>query len=695
MKKFKYTLLTAVILMPLSATTVSAIENTNITENEKPEQLENSKPELSDIDQIINNQNSSNITKDTDASVTSLVSNPLDQKVPIKSEWNGLKVTLDEDGTLNVSGGTITNPKPLLKFASANSNLGINLESIKKVKFLGPVKIIGSADSLFAGLPSIKSIEGLNNFDTSEVTSMRKMFDFSKVLTLDLSSFDTSNVTDMSEMFSYCDAINIDASNFNTSKVTDMSGMFLGSRYLTTVNVSSFDTSKVTNMESMFSSNALTTLDVSNFDTSKVTNMKSMFVGLKAKNLDVSNFDTSKVTNMQSMFSVMDNISSLDLSNFDTTNVTNMTYMFHKNSSSSLNLTGWNTSNVTDMNYMFYGMANLQEIDVNHFNTGKVQSMVGVFGKDSSLTKLDVSNWDTSNVTTMDQLFADTSKIEKIDVSNFNTEKVQSMRYIFSGMISLKKLDLSSFSDARIEKTLGKAGMVGSTSSMKELKIGNKFNLTSVSGVPTRSPRPTEPYTQKWQNVGNGTVENPKGQNVWTSDELENNDFKSGGADTYVWQPKAASGEVTISYVDELGDKIAVDTVLSGTVGESFTTPEPPVIDGYTYKELLQTPVVKAAKFATAGSVIKPAMMGTFTADPQSISFVYTKNPVAPVDPQKPVSEDRVDKLVTKTKATISPVTNKELPRTGINENLSVVLSIVGLGLISALGFVNIKKRIR
>ena len=45
---------------------------------------------------------------------------------------------------------------------------------------------------------------------------------------LNVSNFNTENVTSMKKMFNGCAFGGINLSNFNTSKVTDMSGMFLG-----------------------------------------------------------------------------------------------------------------------------------------------------------------------------------------------------------------------------------------------------------------------------------------------------------------------------------------------------------------------------------------------------------------------------------------------------------------------------------
>ena len=90
----------------------------------------------------------------------------------------------------------------------------------------------------------------------------------------------------------------------NTSKVTNMHGMFMGSKYLTSLDLSTFDTSKVTNMYGMFlECESLTSLDLSSFDTSNVKNMSYMFFGCSSlTSLDLSSFDTSNVTVMWCMF---------------------------------------------------------------------------------------------------------------------------------------------------------------------------------------------------------------------------------------------------------------------------------------------------------------------------------------------------------------------------------------------------------
>ena len=158
----------------------------------------------------------------------------------------------------------------------------------------------------FQDFPRLKSIEGLEHLNTSQVTDMTSMFDECKSLTsLDLSSFDTSRVTDMGAMFRYCKSLTaLNLSSFDTSKVMDMNSMFWDCSSLTSLDLSSFDTSQVTKMSDMFfRCESLTYLDLSSFDTSQVTKMSDMFSGCKSlTRLDLSNFYTSKVTDMSDMF---------------------------------------------------------------------------------------------------------------------------------------------------------------------------------------------------------------------------------------------------------------------------------------------------------------------------------------------------------------------------------------------------------
>ena len=250
----------------------------------------------------------------------------------------------------------------------------------------GSVEANTNGSGMFAYLDNVSSLD-LSGLDTSNMTSMSRMFYNSKSLTnIDLSGFDTSKVVDMKFMFGGCNNLkNLDLSNFNTSNVKTMFYMFSDCNSITTLDLSNFDTSNVTNMNAMFHGcYSLTSIDLSSFNTSKVTDMESMFFSCRLlENLDLSNFSTSKVTNMKNMFMYCYKLLILNLSNFD-------------------------TSNVTGMNNMFYECKSLKELDLSSFNTNKVTNTNGMFRTAVNLSMIYVSDlWNTSNVTNLENMFRD------------------------------------------------------------------------------------------------------------------------------------------------------------------------------------------------------------------------------------------------------------------------------------------------
>ncbi|EMY4661463.1 BspA family leucine-rich repeat surface protein [Listeria monocytogenes] len=237
------------------------------------------------------------------------------------------------------------------------------------------------------------------------------------------------------------------------------------------------------NCFSLFSKSAAISLDLSNLDTSDVTSMRAMFSESRVTSLNLSNFDTSKVTDMYCMFQGS-RVPNLDLSNFDTRNVKDMGWMF-------------NISHTT------------RSIDVSSFDTSKVTNMNSMFrDTDGLISSLDLSNFDTSNVTDMRYMFRG-STASTIDMSSFNTSKVINMSDMFYSY------DLTQ---------------------PQNIILGSQFHFLSIS-VNLYNPPTSTDYTGKWQNVGSGTVDKPKGSFIGTATELMSTYDGSTMADTYVWQP--------------------------------------------------------------------------------------------------------------------------------------------------------------
>ncbi len=235
-----------------------------------------------------------------------------------------------------------------------------------------------STSNWFFDQEKLTTIKGFENLNTSEVTTMSRMFcNCTSLTSLDLSSFDTSNVYNMFEMFSYCTSLkNLNLSNFDTSNVTDMNSMF-------------------------DNCTSLTSLDISSFDTSNVTDMNAMFhFCKKLNNLDLSSFKTEKVTEMAYMFSSCESLTGLDLRNFNTTNVMRMDGMFQFcKSLYELNLNSFDTHNVEYMDYMFCNCVSIKTIDLTSFDTRNVTIMSGMFQSCKELSKIYVGEkWSTASL---------------------------------------------------------------------------------------------------------------------------------------------------------------------------------------------------------------------------------------------------------------------------------------------------------
>ncbi len=266
------------------------------------------------------------------------------------------------------------------------------------------------------------------NFDA--LTSDFKPFDAANILTATFDeSFKGFKPTSLSYLFSRCARLRSvnNLNNLDTSNVTDMSYMFYGCESLQSLDLSNFNTSNVINMDSMFQyCTSLQSLDLSNFNTSNVENMRYMFIACTSlESLDVSKFDTSNVTNMDSMFYDCRLLQSLDVSSFDTSNVTNMNYMFYDcRLLQSLDVSNFNTSKVASMDSMFYYCSSLESLDLFNFNTSNVTNMNYMFSECFSLKSLDLSNFDTSKVAYVDDIFYECSALEELKVPNGLNERM-------------------------------------------------------------------------------------------------------------------------------------------------------------------------------------------------------------------------------------------------------------------------------
>ena len=316
--------------------------------------------------------------------------------------------------------------------------------------------------------PNLTTIEGIEYFNTENVTNMRYMFcDCRSLKSLDLTNFNTENVTDMYYMFHNCRSLeSLDLTNFNTAKVTNMKGMFSSCYALKTIYASDkFVTDQVTESTCMFS-DCLNLKDYSSskedhtyancgptgyftygrgyamFDDATET-LTFSYKGFKpegayelneggntpewiSKNSYVkkvvfdASFANARPTSCNEWFFSCSNLTTIEgIEYLNTAKVTNMNYMFDNcESLKSLDLTKFNTENVTSMKFMFEACTTLTSLDVSNFNTAKVTDINYMFSNCSALTTIYASdNFVTDQVTYGNNMFNGCEKLNGYDGS--------------------------------------------------------------------------------------------------------------------------------------------------------------------------------------------------------------------------------------------------------------------------------------
>ncbi|MGM0123753.1 hypothetical protein IGI37_001127 [Enterococcus sp. AZ194] len=167
----------------------------------------------------------------------------------------------------------------------------------------------------------------------------------------------------------------------------------------------------------------------------------------------------------------------------------------------------------------------------------------------------------------------------------------------------------------------------------KEVR-GNETGVYTTEGqtvtfVYTKDPIPTSSVTVKYQDetgkaladdiilsgeVGANYTTEKKTFDGYTFKEVIGNEngvyTTEDQTVTFVYtKDPIPTSSVTVKYQDETGKALADDIVLSGEVGANYTT-EKKAFDGYTFKEVIGNE------------------SGVYTTEDQTITFVYTKDPI-------------------------------------------------------------------
>ena len=318
----------------------------------------------------------------------------------------------------------------------------------------------------FYGCFYLTTIEGIEYFNTENVTNMRYMFcDCSSLKSLDLTNFNTENVTDMYYMFHNCTSLeSLDLTNFNTAKVTNMKGMFSSCYALKTIYASDkFVTDQVTESTCMFS-DCLNLKDYSSskedhtyancgpigyftygrgyamFDDATGT-LTFSYKGFKPEGAYELNEGENTPKWISKNSYVKKVVFDASFANARPTSC-NEWFFSCSNLTTIEGIEYLNTAKVTNMNYMFDNCESLKSLDLTKFNTENVTSMKFMFEACTTLTSLDVSNFNTAKVTDINYMFSNCSALTTIYASdNFVTDQVTYGNYMFNGCEKLNGYD--------------------------------------------------------------------------------------------------------------------------------------------------------------------------------------------------------------------------------------------------------------
>ncbi|MBR6269634.1 MAG: BspA family leucine-rich repeat surface protein [Bacteroidales bacterium] len=187
--------------------------------------------------------------------------------------------------------------------------------------------------------------------------------------------------------------------DFDSSNVENM-GYFWGYSPLLEIKMpASWDYGSVTNLEYMFTSAKAEKIDLSGMEFTEVTTMKYMF-GYTANLVELVWPDEVEAVSLEIMESMFEEsgIAEVDLTMFkDTDNLQRLTYMFYKCPNIHKVKADFVMDNVTNVAYMFqYACENVYKLDMTEFGDVSTLTILGSMFRTCYAYELDISNWDTT-----------------------------------------------------------------------------------------------------------------------------------------------------------------------------------------------------------------------------------------------------------------------------------------------------------
>lgn len=351
----------------------------------------------------------------------------------------------------------------------------------------------GGLASMFQCCERVTHIYGLDNFTTTNCTSLASMFyDCYNLIELDLSTWNTNKVTSFASLFRNCRTLkNLDfVSNWSTGALTSIYETFSWCWNIEKLDLHNWNVSKVTNVSYTFNQClSLKQLNITgwNFTANKITSAAYCFTGCASlQNIDLTNWRIdSKCTSIYQMFYNCCSLQSLAIPNWTISNMASGNYSLgyvFANCYSLKTITGvseWKfpSGNTT---YMFNNCYSLETVDVSNWNTTDSKSLANTFTNCYSLRTIDVSSWVTTNVTSFASMFSNCCNLITLNVSGFSTANATTIADMFQGCTSL--ISTGDISGWNVEKVTTAAELFYNCASIKNISI-NDWTLTKVTTI--------------------------------------------------------------------------------------------------------------------------------------------------------------------------------------------------------------------
>lgn len=316
---------------------------------------------------------------------------------------------------------------------------------------------------------------GIEDWDTSNITSLDNAFNGCSTFNTNLSRWDTSNVTTMVDTFKDCVRFNQNLSLWAVSNITEMPIGFDTGAVAWTMSKPIWGTTParwyvksiqhpnegITYVASPISTpGEFYELDGVQLylvkDSNDLTNKLDQWTGaidgpvsermIQGQNgtysIPVRQLVLTGVTDLsRALNDPKHNTFNQDVSTWDVSSVIQLNNVFSNKSSFNQDVSNWDVSSVISLTRTFFGCTAFNS-DVSHWDVSKVKSLGQTFYGCETFNQ-DVSGWDVSNVTDMDRTFTG-CKVFNQDISQWDVSSVANMDYMFSGCLSFNQ-DLSSW----------------------------------------------------------------------------------------------------------------------------------------------------------------------------------------------------------------------------------------------------------